>query len=207
MGTLGPDCGSDSGSDAGAGAGSSADSHPDRPRVLGTRELCSTRIFSVHQERVVLPSGLEQDLAVVRHGGAVAVAAVGANGRLLVVRQYRHAVGDWLEEVVAGRLEPGEEPLAAARRELEEEAGMRAEHWREVSTFFPAPGFCSERMTLFVATGLRAAGPDRLAPDDDEEIEVAWRRPQDVLASARDAKTLVAAAFVLRDGAADSGLT
>jgi 8-oxo-dGTP pyrophosphatase MutT (NUDIX family) len=198
VGTLG----SDSHSDAGAGA--SAGSDADRPHVLDTRELCRTRIFSVHQERVVLPSGLEQDLAVVRHGGAVAVAAIGADGRLLVVRQYRHAVGDWLDEVVAGRLEAGEEPLTAARRELEEEAGLRAEHWREVATFFPAPGFCSERMTLFVATDLRPAGPDRRAPDDDEEIEVAWRRPQDVLDTAQDAKTLVAAAFVLRDAAADA---
>lgn len=195
MGALDPDAESEELENL-EGPGKASD---DRPRVLDTRELCRTRIFSVHQERVVLPSGLEQDVAVVRHGGAVAVAAVDEDGRLLVVRQYRHAVGAWLEEVVAGRLELGEEPLAAAQRELEEEAGLRAEHWREASTFFPAPGFCSERMTLFVATGLRTAGADRLQPDADEEIEVEWRRPEDVLAEADDAKTLVAAALVLRD--------
>jgi ADP-ribose pyrophosphatase len=166
--------------------------------VVSSRELCRTRIFSVHAETVLLASGKRQELSIVRHGGAVAVAAVDSAGRMLLVRQYRHAAGAVLDEVVAGRLEVGENPLDAARRELEEEGGVRASHWQELSRFFPAPGFCSEHMFLFLATGLTPAGPERRAMDPDEEIEVLWRTPAEVLATARDAKTLAAAALVLR---------
>lgn len=174
-----------------------ADALHQQPRVVSTRELCRTRIFSVHAESVLLASGKLQELSIVRHGGAVAVAALDDSGRMLLVRQYRHAVGEVLDEVVAGRLEVGEDPLDAARRELEEEGGVRARHWQELSRFFPAPGFCSEHMVLFLAEGLTPAGPDRRAMDADEEIDVVWRTPQEVLATARDAKTLAAAALVL----------
>lgn len=176
----------------GQGAGS-----PSEPRVVASHELCRTRIFSVHAETVLLASGKRQELSIVRHGGAVAVAAVDDAGRMLLVRQYRHAAGAVLDEVVAGRLEVGENPLDAARRELEEEGGVRASRWQELSRFFPAPGFCSEHMVLFLATGLTPAGPERRAMDPDEEIEVLWRTPAEVLATARDAKTLAAAALVL----------
>ncbi|MEZ5979424.1 MAG: NUDIX hydrolase [Planctomycetota bacterium] len=168
----------------------------DRVVVHGVRELCRTRIFRVTAESVELPSGTRQELSVVRHAGAVAVAAVDDDGRMVLVRQYRHPAGEWLEEVVAGRIEDGEEPLLAARRELEEEAGLRARSWHLVREFFPAPGFCSERMTLFVARDLELAGDDRRPPDPDEEIEVVRRSPADVLATSRDAKTLIAASFV-----------
>lgn len=170
------------------------------PELLESRELCRTRIFEVHADRVRLPSGLEQDWAVVRHGGAVAVAAVDAQGHLLIVRQYRHATGGFLDEIVAGRLEADEDPLVAARRELEEEAGLVAATWERITEFFPAPGFCSERITLFLATDLSSAGPDRRPPDPDEELEVFWRRPEEVLASSRDAKTLVAAGHLVGRG-------
>jgi len=173
------------------------DAHHQQPRVVSTRELCRTRIFSVHAESVLLASGKLQELSIVRHGGAIAVAALDDAGRMLIVRQYRHAAGDVLDEVVAGRLEIGEDPLDAARRELEEEGGVRARHWQELSRFFPAPGFCSEHMVLFLAEGLTPAGPDRRAMDADEEIDIVWRTPNEVLATARDAKTLVAAALVL----------
>jgi len=166
------------------------------PVVVASRALVHTRIFSVHAETVVLPSGVRQELSIVRHGGAVAVAALDGAGRMLLVRQYRHAVAEELDEVVAGRLEPGEEPLVAAQRELEEEAGYRARSWLELTRFYPAPGFCSERMVLFLARDLEAVGADRRAMDADEEIAVLWREPRAVLATARDAKTLVAAALV-----------
>jgi len=178
-------------------ASPSGDGGERAPELLDSRELCRTRIFEVHRDRVRLPSGVEQDWAVVRHGGAVAVAAVDARGRLLLVRQYRHATGGWLDEVVAGRLEPDEDPLEAARRELEEEAGLVAAAWERVTDFFPAPGFCSERITLFLATELASAGPDRRPPDPDEELEVLWRDPAEVLATSRDAKTLIAAAHLV----------
>lgn len=171
----------------------------ERPDLLDSQELCRTRIFEVHTDRVRLPSGKEQDWAVVRHGGAVAVAALDADGRMLVVRQYRHATGGWMDEIVAGRLEGDEEPLLAAQRELEEEAGLQAATWSPVTSFFPAPGFCTERIALFVATDLRPAGPDRRQPDPDEELEVRWVDAQELLATSNDAKTLIAAAHVVRE--------
>ena len=170
--------------------------HPDVD-LLASETLYSGRIFDVRRERVRLPSGLVQDLSLVVHGGAVAIAAETDAGELLLVRQYRHAAGAWLLEVPAGRLEPGEDPLAAARRELEEETGYRAEHWEVLSRFFPAPGFCSERMTLFHARGLSAAGAARLAHDADEELELVPMAPSAILkAGIPDAKTLLAAALV-----------
>lgn len=166
-------------------------------RVLGSRTLYDGRLFDLVEERLLLPSGRAQDLVVVDHPGAVCVAAVEDDGRLLLVRQYRHATGSWLLEIPAGRLEPGEEPLAAARRELEEETGHRARTWRPLRSFFPAPGFCSERLDLFLATDLEALAHAR-PPDDDEELELVRLPPEDVLRDARDAKTLLAALLVLR---------
>ncbi|MEM7518552.1 MAG: NUDIX hydrolase, partial [Planctomycetota bacterium] len=118
--------------------------------------LHTGRIFDLVSERVRLPSGLEQELDVVVHGGAVAIAALREDGKLVCVRQYRHAVGQMLVEIPAGRLEAGEEPLTAARRELEEETGFRAASWRERLRLIPAPGFCSERIVLFEARDLEA---------------------------------------------------
>ncbi|HVS20060.1 MAG TPA: NUDIX hydrolase [Planctomycetota bacterium] len=165
----------------------------DRVEVLASECLHAGRIFDVLRERVRLPSGLEVELEFVRHGGAVAIAARRDDGRLVLVRQYRHATGEMLLEVPAGRLEPGEEPEQAARRELEEETGLRAARWRELARFYAAPGFCSERLVLFLAEGLEDCGPERRAADPDEEFEVHSLAPAQVLAQARDAKTLLAA--------------
>jgi len=161
--------------------------------VLASELVHVGRIFEVVRERVRLASGLEQELEFVRHGGAVAIAARRDDGRLVLVRQYRHATGETLLEVPAGRLEPGEAPEAAARRELEEETGLRAARWRELARFYAAPGFCSERLVLFLAEGLEACGPERRAADPDEELEVVELTPSEVLARAGDAKTLLAA--------------
>ena len=143
-----------------------------------------------------LPSGLQQAVDLVAHHGAVAIVARDAAGQVLVVSQYRAAASDWLLEIPAGRLEAGEEPLAAARRELEEETGYCAAHWRALTSFLPAPGFASERMHLFLAEGLEPA-VDRLACDDDEEIEVRWCSPEQLIdGGTQDAKTLIAALLV-----------
>jgi ADP-ribose pyrophosphatase len=166
--------------------------HPD-VELLRSESLFEGRIFDLLAESVRLPSGLRQDLTVVAHGGAVAVAPRLADGRLLVVHQYRHAVGDWLLEIPAGRLEANEDPLEAARRELEEETGHRARRWEPLRTFFPAPGFCSERMTLYLAEELEAIPGGGKASDDDEEIEVLALEPAAVIERTRDAKTLIAA--------------
>lgn len=171
---------------------------PPHVESLAHRTVYRSPIFEVTEESIRLPSGLRQDLALVRHGGAVCIAPVLADGRLVCIRQYRHAAGDWLLEIPAGRLEEGEDEATAARRELEEETGYRSAAWTRGPSFYAAPGFCSEVLHLFVARDLKTAdAASRLAPDDDEELETVAATPEELLAgAARDAKTLVAAALL-----------
>lgn len=176
-----------------------------RVELLVTESLFRGRIFELVRERVRLPSGLEQELAVVVHPGAVAVAAETDDGELVLVRQYRHALGAWMLELPAGRREAAEEPLATARRELEEETGLVAREWSLLTQFVPAPGFCSERIWVFHARGL-AAAPARRAHDDDEEFEVERHRPEALLdGRSDDGKTLLAAALLARVSARERG--
>lgn len=166
----------------------------DRTDLLDSRLLHSGIVFDLFHEHVRLPTGLEQRIDVIAHSGAVCIAPVLDDGRLLCVRQYRHAVGEYLVEIPAGRLEPDEtDPLAAARRELEEETGHRAREWELLADFFPAPGFCSERMVLYAARGLTEVPGGGLPMDDDEELELEKRSPSELIAAGcRDAKTLLA---------------
>ena len=174
--------------------------HPDIDLVC-SRRLHHGRVFDLVHEDLRLPSGLQQSIDVVEHGGAVAVAAVNGSGSLLLVRQYRHALGEWTLEIPAGRLETDELPEAAARRELEEETGHSAAHWELLRPIVPAAGFCSEIIHLFLARDLRAIPGGGRPPDDDEELEVLWMLPREILASEmRDAKTLLAAALLLAGG-------
>jgi ADP-ribose pyrophosphatase len=138
----------------------------------------------------------------------VAILAIDAEDRLLLVRQYRVAIGEALLEVPAGtidRLPDGsiEDPEAAAPRELEEETGMRAGSWRLIARFWTAPGFASELMYLYLATDLRPADGDRLGPDEDEYLLVERMPWRDAVAAAergdlRDGKTLVALLWLAR---------
>ncbi len=142
------------------------------------------------------------------HPGAVAVLAIDEADRVLLVRQYRVAVGEVLLEIPAGTLEVDdaetiEDPDLAARRELEEETGMRAGTWRKLARFYTAPGFSSELMHLYLATDLTVADLDRLGPDDDEHLRLERMPVVDAVAGAErgefvDAKTLVALLWFAR---------
>lgn len=170
-----------------------------RVELLSSRTLHEGRVFDVVEESVRLPSGrLVHALVVDQPLGAVAIAARCASGELLLVRQYRHAIGDWLLELPAGRVDAGETPLEAARRELEEEAGHRAGRWRELTRVHLAPALCSEPLTLFLAEELEPAGPDRLQPDDGEEFELVRAHPRALVEGlTTDAKTRLAAVWLL----------
>lgn len=169
--------------------------HP-RIELLSTHVVHEGFIFDVVRDHLRLPSGLEQEIEVVVHSGAVAVAALDAQGRLALVRQYRHPAGDWLVEIPAGRVEEGEDRLDAAKRELEEEAGLRARRWSLLREFYAAPGFCSERLTIYLAEELESVRENRRAHDADEELECFFTPVPEILRDAQDAKTLIAAALL-----------
>ena len=132
----------------------------------------------------------EHEREIVEHPGAVAIVGIDREGMLTLVRQRREAVRTELLELPAGTLEQGEEPLACARRELEEETGLTGGTWREVTAFYTTPGFCRERMHLFFAEDLDRG---EASPESDEDLEVVrWAKDQisAKVAEIQDAKTL-----------------
>ena len=145
------------------------------PRLISSQLVYEGRIFDVTVDRVRLPHGREATLEVVRHEGSVVLVPMTADGRLLLVRQYRHAAGRFLWELPAGSLESGEDPEAAATRECQEELGLVPGRIERLQTLFPTPGFCTETMKYFQVTELREPGADDPAAhqDEDESIEVA----------------------------------
>ena len=145
-------------------------------------------------ETVKLPNGELFALEIVRHPGGAIVVARDANNRVGLIRQFRHAAGGWIWEFPGGLLEPDEPPMAAAKRELREETGCRAGTWKSLGSTLSTPGFCNERLHIFLATDLTLAQPDR---QQHEFIEVHWTPLPEVLEMARcgqidDAKTIVA---------------
>jgi ADP-ribose pyrophosphatase len=148
-----------------------------RPEVLSTNVLHRYRIFAIVEQALRLPSGRTVARQVVHHPGAVVIVPQLADGRLILVAQYRFAVGETLLEFPAGTLEQGEEPLQCARRELTEETGYRAEHWRALGEIYSSPGFCDERQYLFMASGL---APEHAVGDEEEILEVKLLTVQEV---------------------------
>jgi ADP-ribose pyrophosphatase len=127
------------------------------------------RVFGLRRDEVLEPSGLRTTREVVTHPGSVVVLPVLPDGRIVMVRQYRHATRQYLWELVAGRKEPGETPKQGAARELLEETGYRAKRYKVFLDVFPTPGFLEERMYLLLAEGLTAG---EAQPEEDEKIEV-----------------------------------
>jgi ADP-ribose pyrophosphatase len=131
------------------------------------------RVFSVEVDRVMLPNGRETELAIVRHGRSVVLLPVDADGQVVMIRQYRHALGRDIWELPAGSVDPGESPEAAAARECEEEIGRVPGTVQRLGSFFPTPGYCDEEMIFFRVSGLRPPPTGSTHhPDEDEEIAV-----------------------------------
>ncbi len=168
-------------------------------RTISSDRRYEGHTVSLRVDQVTLDSGRRTAREVVEHPGAVAILAWGGE-RLAMVSQWRHATGEALLEIPAGTLEPGEEPLAAAKRELAEEVGRAAATWLTGPVFFTAPGFCTELMHTFLATDLTDASA---AADDDEEIEASWLTLGEALGAiddgrVRDAKTLAGILWLAR---------
>ena len=148
----------------------------ERPIVPGQiRKAFEGRIFSVNVESIVLPRGETLDVEVVRHPGSVVLIPVTAKGQIMLVRQYRHAIGRSTWELPAGSLKQGEDPTSAAMRECHEEIGLIPSSLDSLGSFFPTPGYCDEEMHFYRATGLRAPadGDPTAHQDEDEDIEAA----------------------------------
>ena len=171
--------------------------------MRSSRRVYEGKVLSLDVDEVEEPGGVTATREVIRHQGSVAALPVTADGRILLVRQYRYAVDESLWELPAGRLDGGESPEEGIQRELREEIGQRAERLEKIGFFYTTPGFCDESMHLFRATGLV---DDRKDADDDERIEVkaftvAQAREMVGSGEIREGKTLVAVLLELDRGA------
>jgi ADP-ribose pyrophosphatase len=140
------------------------------PREI--RRIYDGRIFSVQIESLTLPNGHDFTAEIIRHPGSVVIIPVMDSGEIILVRQYRHAIGRVAWELPAGSLKPSEDVAAAARRECQEETGLVPSTMTPLGSFFPTPGYCDEEMHFFRAAGLRQPTADEPAhQDEDEDIE------------------------------------
>jgi ADP-ribose pyrophosphatase len=135
------------------------------------RTVFNGRVITVNVETVRLPNDHLTDLEIIHHPGGAATVAIDAGQRVCLLRQYRHAVGGWIWELPAGKLEPGEPPLTTARRELIEEAGAEAADWESLGAYVSSPGVFTETVHLFMARQLHSV---KMAHESAELIEVHW---------------------------------
>lgn len=162
-------------------------------KIISSKEVLQNKLFRVVDEVAHDPSGFEIHRFIVRHPGSAVMMPVDDRDRVLLVKQFRLPAEQYLWELPAGRLDPGESPLEAAKRELREETGLEAKEWIELVSFWVSPGYVDERMNLFLARKL-TKGEQHLMPD--ERIEVGWFPKQQIGEMIRakqiqDAKTII----------------
>ncbi len=170
-----------------------------KAQLLGSKEVYKGRVFSVCTDTVLEPGAAKPNTRdVIRHSGSVVILAAdttvsATDPEIVLIRQYRHAAGQFLLELPAGRIDPGEAALAAAKREMIEETGFRAKRWSRLVRYFASPGFLGEWMQIFLAEDLRAG---TATPEEDEHIELVRMRLSAALQLLRsgeihDGKTIV----------------
>lgn len=162
-------------------------------KITSSREVYRCSVFSVTEEEARDPGGFQIRRSIVRHKGSAVMMAVDEKNRVLLVRQFRLPAEGYLWELPAGRLDEGETPLKAAKRELIEETGYRARKWEKLVSYWPSPGYVGEKMTLFLATELTSG---EAAPMDDERIECRWfgkKELRDLIGAGKiqDGKTVI----------------
>jgi ADP-ribose pyrophosphatase len=161
--------------------------------IISSREVLKNKLFTVVDEVAHDPDGFEIHRSIVRHPGSAVMMVVDDNDRILLVRQFRLPAEQYLWELPAGRLDPGESPLEAAKRELREETGYQAKAWTNLAEFWASPGYVAEKMNVFLAQELTEG---RQQPMEDERIEIRWFSQHEVGEMIRagkiiDAKTMI----------------
>jgi len=174
-----------------------------RAKILKSKVLYTGKVFRLQRDTVIEPGGVRADRDIIVHPGSVVVLPIFNDGSVLLIRQYRHTVGDFLWELVAGRKEPHESPGATARRELLEETGYTARRLLKLLHIIPTPGFVQEWMWIFAAEGL-AEGTAQ--PEEDEKITPRAFTLKQVDAMIRngrlrDAKSIAGLLYYMRYGA------
>jgi ADP-ribose pyrophosphatase len=169
-------------------------------KIISSATVYTGPVFGIRRDEVIEPSGVRTTREVITHPGSVVVLPVLPDGRVLLIQQYRHATRQYLWELVAGRIDAGEAPKAAAARELIEETGYRATKFRIFLDVFPTPGFLEERMFILLAEGLTAGEAE---PEEDEKIiSRAYNRKQleEMIRTGklRDAKSIAGILFYFR---------
>jgi ADP-ribose pyrophosphatase len=159
----------------------------------GVRNVFKGRVLTLNLETVTLPNGRVAELEIAHHPGGAAVVAVDDQGRVCLLRQYRHAAGGWLAEIPAGKLDGGEPPFECARRELAEEAGVSARRWHKLGEYLSSPGVLTEVIHVYLARELAEVDA---APEEHEVFEAKWLPLAEAVRQAadgtlRDGKTLV----------------
>ncbi len=169
----------------------------EKERLISSEVVFQGPLFRVLHDKLIEPGGKKSERDVIRHNGSVVILAVDnikskRDPWIVMERQYRHAARQYLWELPAGKLDAGEEALAGAQRELEEETGYRAKKWKPLVEYYGSPGFLGESMKVFFAEGLMAGDAH---PEDDEEIEFRLVKLSDVVkmiekGAIKDGKTL-----------------
>jgi ADP-ribose pyrophosphatase len=163
-------------------------------KITSSKQVYDCGLFRVTEDEAVdKKTGFKIKRSVVRHIGSAVMMAVDDKKRVLLVRQYRLPADKYMWELPAGRLDPGEKPIDAAKRELKEETGYKAKKWTKLASYFASPGFVQERMTIFLAEDLAAGDA---TPMDDERIEARWFKRKELAAmiesgEIEDGKTLI----------------
>jgi ADP-ribose pyrophosphatase len=176
--------------------------------VLSSKIVFEGSVFRVERDHLIEPGGKDGVRDIIRHNGSAVILAVDKSRNkkdpwIVIERQYRHAANQFLWELPAGKLEPGEDPLAGAKRELEEETGYRAKKWKPLVKYYASPGFLGEAMLVYLAEGLVAGDAH---PEDDEQIEIRLVKLSDVLkmidkGAILDGKTLTSVLLYARQKA------
>jgi 8-oxo-dGTP pyrophosphatase MutT (NUDIX family) len=161
-------------------------------KVVKSETLHQGKVFDLLRDTIRLDSGLTTEIDIIRHPGASAIVPFLDDNTLILIRQYRHALGDYIWEIPAGTLNPGETPAMCARRELTEETGYVSHEWHELGEIVPVPGYSNERIHMFLATELMQSDQNL---DDDEMLTVHTCKFDDALAfvntgKIKDGKTI-----------------